>query len=68
MLCGLGGRRSVDDLVQMIGRATYNGSNHLERNLGPGAKVEVLINFRDWDLVNDYLAFQDEVAERLTEP
>ena len=68
MLCGLGGKRSIDDLVQMIGRATYNGSNHLDRNMGVGAKVEVLINFRDWDLVKDYLAFQDQVAEKLTQP
>jgi hypothetical protein len=57
-------RETKERMRQMIGRATYNGSNHLEKNMGKDARVEVLINFRDWDLVLDYIAFQDEVADR----
>ena len=57
-------RETKQTFQQMIGRATYNGKNHLERNMGTGAKVEVLINFRDWDYINDYIRFQDEVAAK----
>ena len=57
-------RETEQTIQQMIGRATYNGKTHLERNMGPGATVDVLINFRDWDYINDYIRFQDEVADK----
>jgi hypothetical protein len=65
MLCGLSEVQAVENLVQMVGRATFNGKEILERNLGPGSKVKMLINYRDWDLAKRYYAFQEELFERL---
>ncbi len=65
MSCGLSEVQAVENLVQMVGRATFNGKAILERNLGSGAKVRMLINFRDWDLARKYYAFQEELLERL---
>ena len=64
-LCGLGPGRSIEDLVQMAGRVTFNGRNALRANLGAEAKVKILIHFRDWDMALAYYRFQDEVCKRL---
>jgi len=74
MLCGLAPGRSVEDLVQMAGRVTFTGRNHLDRNmLGPQhdrnmqakAKVKILISYKDWDLACAYYRFQDQLFLRL---
>lgn len=64
MLCGLAERQTVENLVQMVGRATYNGASVRKRNLGAGAKVKVLIVWRDWDAAKAYYSFQSELFER----
>ena len=74
MLCGLAPGRSVEDLVQMAGRVTFTGRDHLDRNmLGPQpdknkqakAKVKILISYKDWDLACAYYRFQDQLFLRL---
>lgn len=42
MLCGLAAGRSMEDLIQMAGRGTFNGRKVLARNMGRDAKEEVL--------------------------
>jgi hypothetical protein len=61
MLCGLLERRSVEDLVQMLGRATFNdpGRKALDGNMGRNAKIKILIQYNDWDLAVAYYRFQD---------
>jgi hypothetical protein len=68
MLCGLGEMRSVEDLVQMLGRATFKGRSFFERNMGRDAKVQILIRWKDWDLAKDYYRFQDDVAKKYFPP
>ena len=65
MLCGLGERQSLENLVQMLGRATFNGKDILERNIGKGGKEQILINWTDWDAAHAYYEFQRQIFERL---
>jgi len=65
MLCGLAPGRSVEDLVQMAGRSTFNGRSVLHRNRGANAKVKILIHHRDWDLAIAYYNFQDRIFDLL---
>ena len=67
MLCGLAAGRSVEDLVQMAGRSTFNGLNVLHRNMGSHAKVKILIQYRDWDLAIAYYRFQDQLFDQLNQ-
>ena len=65
MLCGLQPGRTAEDLIQMAGRATGNGRSALLENMGVGAKVKILMNHQDFDLVLAYYRFQDELFEGL---
>jgi hypothetical protein len=65
MLCGLQPGRSAEDLIQMAGRVTGNGRSALLENMGVGAKVKILMNHQDFDLVLAYYRFQDELFEGL---
>jgi len=63
MLCGLLERRSAEDLVQMLGRATFNDPGR--KALGSNAKIKILIQYNDWDLAVAYYRFQDELFNHL---
>jgi hypothetical protein len=53
----LGPGYSIENMLQAVGRATFNGKSLLEQNVGAGAKVKVLTNESDFKALQLYQTF-----------
>jgi hypothetical protein len=62
IVAALGIGYSIESVVQALGRATFNGKSTLERNVGAGAKVQVLTVESDFKAVQVYQKFMRHIA------
>ena len=63
ILVSLGKSQSLENLVQALGRATFNGKECLVKN--GFQQVTVLMPPEDWDVAQAYPKFQREVHDRV---
>merc|ERR1712021_115992 len=63
ILVSLGRSQSLENLVQALGRATFNGKECLVKN--GFQQVTVLMPPEDWDVAQAYPKFQREVHDRV---
>lgn len=57
IVAALGLGYSIENVLQALGRATFNGKSTLDRNVGVGAKVKVLTIESDFKAVQVYQKF-----------
>ena len=62
VLCALGAAYSVDNIVQCVGRGSGAFKDQLQKN--GFAHVTLLIRGTDFDIIGEYMRFQDSVVER----
>lgn len=64
-LVALGPSQCIEQLLQALGRATFNGRGVLAANGFP--HVTALVPANDWDSAQSYPRFQQELRQRLTQ-